>query len=35
MILQIKNKGQIGYVIEEQLANNDFLDVPDDYDIGS
>lgn len=35
MILQIKNKGEIGYVIEDQLANNDFLDVPDDYDIGS
>ncbi len=34
IILQIKDKGEIGYIIEEQLVKNDFLDVPDDYDIG-
>ena len=33
MISQIKNKGEIGYEIENQLANNNFLDVPDDYDL--
>jgi len=33
MISQIKNKGEIGCVIENQLANNSFLDVPDDYDL--
>jgi len=35
MIEQIKSKGEIGYVIEYQLGKNDFLDLPDDYDIGS
>ena len=35
MIEQIKSKGEIGYVIEYQLEQNDFLDLPDDYDIGS
>jgi hypothetical protein len=35
MISQLKSKGEIGYVIEWQLAKNDFLDLPDDYDIGS
>jgi len=35
MILQIKDKGELGYVIEDQLAKNGFLDAPDDYDIGS
>lgn len=35
MILQIKNKGEIGYVIEDLFANNSFLDVPNNYDIGS
>ena len=34
MILQIKNKGEIGYIIENQLAKLDFLDLPDDYEIG-
>ena len=32
MISQIKNKGEICCVIEDQLANKKFLDVPDDYD---
>ena len=35
MIRQIKNKGEIGYIIEDQLGKNDFLEFPDDYDIGS
>lgn len=35
MISQIKNKGEIGYLIEYQLAKKDFLDLPDDYEIGS
>jgi len=35
MIVQLKNKGEIGYLIEGQLAKNDFLDLPDDYDLDS
>ena len=35
MIAQLKNKGEIGYLIEGQLAKNDFLDLPDDYDLDS
>ena len=35
MISQIKNKGEIGYLIEYQLAKKDFLDLQDDYEIGS
>jgi len=35
MILQLKNKGEIGYLIEGQLAKKDFLDLPDDYDLDS
>ena len=35
MISQIKSKGEIGYLIENQLAKKDFLDLPDDYKIGS
>jgi hypothetical protein len=35
MIIQLKNKGEIGYLIEDQLAKKDFLDVPDDYEIDS
>ena len=35
MIEQIKSKGEINYVIEDQLGRNDFLELPDDYDIGS
>ncbi|MBT4595053.1 hypothetical protein HOD08_04215 [bacterium] len=33
MILQLKDKCEIGYFIEDQLAKLDFLDIPDDYDI--
>ena len=33
MISQLKNKFEIGYLIEDQLAKIDFLDIPDDYDI--
>ena len=35
MIEQIKSKGEINYVIEDQLGRNDFLEIPDDYDLGS
>ena len=35
MIAQIRIKGEIGYIIEDQLGKYDFLDLPDDYDIGS
>jgi len=35
MILQLKTRGEIAYLIEEQLAKNDFLDLPDDYDLDS
>jgi hypothetical protein len=35
MITQLKNKGEIGYLIEDQLAKKYFLDVPDDYEIDS
>lgn len=35
MILQLKNKGEIGYLIENQLAKKGFLDLPDDYVVGS
>ncbi|MEA3486690.1 MAG: hypothetical protein U9R20_03445 [Thermodesulfobacteriota bacterium] len=35
MILQLKRKGEIGYLIENQLAKKGFLDLPDDYDIDS
>ena len=35
MILQLKRKGEIGYIIENQLAKKDFLILPDDYEIGS
>jgi len=31
MISQLKNKGEIGSVIENQLASGDFLDSPKDY----
>ena len=31
MISQLKNKGEIGCVIENHLANGDFLDSPKDY----
>jgi len=35
MISQLKNKGEIGYLIEDQLTKKGFLDVPDDYDFDS
>ena len=35
MILQLKRHGEIGYIIENQLAKEDFLNLPDDYEIGS
>jgi len=35
MISQLKNNGEIGYLIEGQLAKKDFLDLPDDYDLDS
>lgn len=35
MIAQLKNKGEIGYVIECHLAGKEFLDLPDDYETGS
>ena len=35
MISQLKSKGQIGYLIEWHLAKKGFLDLPDDYEIGS
>ena len=35
MISQLKRNGQIGYVIESQLAKKDFLNLPDDYEIDS
>lgn len=34
MILRLKRDGEIGYLIEEQLAKN-FEDLPEDYDINS
>jgi len=35
MIEQIKSKGEIDYMIEYQLGKNDFLDLPDNCNIGS
>ncbi|WDN87098.1 hypothetical protein BuS5_03991 (plasmid) [Desulfosarcina sp. BuS5] len=35
MISQLKRNGQIGYLIESQLAKKDFLNLPDDYEIDS
>ena len=35
MILQLKNKGEIGYIIENQLIKMDFLNIPNDYIKGS
>jgi hypothetical protein len=34
MILQLKRDGEIGYLIEEQLAKK-FQELPEDYDISS
>lgn len=33
IIAQLKQKGQIAYLIEERLAQKDFLNIPEDYDI--
>ena len=35
MILQIKRKGAIGFSIEEQMLKDNFLNLPDDYDLYS
>lgn len=35
MILQLKKNGEISYFVEELLAKQDILKVPDDYDINS
>ena len=35
MILQLKNNGEIGYLIEDLLSKSGFLDIPDDYSIHS
>lgn len=35
MISQLKNRGEIGYLIENQLAKKDFLDLPDNDEVGS
>ena len=35
MISQLRDKGEIGYVIESHLANKQFLDLPNDYIVGS
>ena len=33
LIAQPKNRGEIGYLIEEQVARNNSFDVPEDYEI--
>jgi hypothetical protein len=33
MISQLKEKGQIGYMIESELAKHDLLRIPNDYNI--
>ncbi len=35
MISQLKNNGEIGYLIEIQLAKKGFLNLPDDYDVNN
>ena len=35
MISQLKRKGELGYLIEIQLAKKGYLDLPDDYDVNS
>jgi hypothetical protein len=35
MISQLRKKGQIAYIIEEQLGQKDFLDIPTDYHINN
>lgn len=34
MILQLKSNGEIGYLIEEQLAKSNYVNVPEDYEPG-
>ena len=33
IISQLKQKGEIAYLIENQLVQDNFLDIPEDYDI--
>ena len=35
MISQLKRKGELGYLIEIQLAKKGYLDLPNDYDVNS
>lgn len=35
MISQLKNEGEIGFLIEDLLAKSGFLKIPDDYSIHS
>ena len=35
MISQLKNNGEIGYLIEIQLAKKGFLNLPNDYDVNN
>ena len=35
MITQLKKNGEIGYLIESCLTQQDFFDTPEDYDISS
>ena len=35
MISQLKNNGEIGCLIEIQLAKKGFLNLPDDYDVNN
>jgi len=35
MILQLKSRGEIGYLVENILAKEDFFNLPDDYVVGS
>jgi len=35
MITQLKNNGEIGYLIEDLLAKKGSLNPPDDYDFNS
>ena len=34
LIEQVKKEGEIGYLIEEYLVKQNFIEIPDDYDIG-
>jgi len=31
MVLQLKNEGEIGYIIEDQLLKSKFINQPSDY----